>query len=164
MVIEAFNLLRQSIISVEHDDVEMDEDDDESPEDGETLRRAASEAAGAAPADDDEMAEADQPEADMGAPAEGSAAPEKKKLTISYEKYTSMVNVFVSKVADDESGSGEGVDGEKLIEWYLTEKEDELANEEEYNNELALAKMVLRKMVKVRLRLCESALLSTNRH
>ncbi|KAH6668619.1 MCM2/3/5 family-domain-containing protein, partial [Plectosphaerella plurivora] len=46
---EAFQLLRQSIISVEHDDVdfaEEDADDQQPPEDSETLRRAAREASG----------------------------------------------------------------------------------------------------------------------
>lgn len=147
MVNEAFNLLRQSIISVEHDDVDVDEEEDIAAEDGETLRRAASEAAGVSPNDDDHMSEdgdAAQPDADMG-----DAQPERRRQTITYDKYISIVNMIVSRIADDEAGAGEGVDGEVLIQWYLEQKEEELQGEEDYHREHALAKMVLKKMVKV---------------
>lgn len=148
MVNEAFNLLRQSIISVEHDDVEVDEDD-EQVEDAATLLRAASEAAGV-PADQDGDAEMGEEHADeeMADAGEGSARPERRKQTISYDKYISMVNMIVQRIADDEAGSGEGIEGEALIQWYLEQKEDELQGEEDYNREHALAKMVLKKMVK----------------
>ncbi|KAI0165019.1 MCM2/3/5 family-domain-containing protein [Xylariaceae sp. FL1272] len=135
---EAFNLLRQSIISVEHDDVEMDEDYNE-PEDSAALIAAANEAAAAAASQD---AEGDD------AMAEEEAAA-KKKTAITYEKYVSMVNLIVSRVNDDEAaGAGEGVDGEDLTQWYLEQKEEELDGEEDYHRELGIAKMVLKKMVK----------------
>ncbi|KAF6829876.1 minichromosome maintenance protein 6 [Colletotrichum musicola] len=137
MVVEAYNLLRQSIISVEHDDVEVDEDED-APEDGETLRRAASEAAGQ-PADD----------AAMAVDEEATPAAERRpKQTITYEKYIGMVNMFVQRVNEDESTNGEGVSGEDLVEWYLEQKEDELQAVEDLRREEALANMVLKKMVK----------------
>ncbi|KAI8160231.1 DNA replication licensing factor mcm6 [Colletotrichum sp. SAR 10_70] len=132
MVNEAFNLLRQSIISVEHDDVEVD---DEEPEDSATLRRAASEAAG-------------QPAEDDTAMAVDEAAPARPKQTITYEKYVSMVNLFLQHVVEDENEGGEGVEGEQLVEWYLEQKEDELQGEEDYHQEKTLANMVLKKMVK----------------
>lgn len=150
MVNEAFHLLRQSIISVEHDDIEVDEDDDFPPEDGETLRRAASEAAGT-PADEDGDAQMgdEHEDADMGEAGTGAAASEKPKHTISYDKYISMVNTIVQRVANDEAGTGEGIAGEELIQWYLEQQEAELQGEEDYHKEHALAKMVLKKMVKV---------------
>jgi DNA replication licensing factor MCM6 len=138
MVIEAFNLLRQSIISVEHDDVEMDEEESAPQEDGEALRHAASVASGQDQEGDSPMAE------------ETPAAPEKKKHTIAYDKYIGIVNLFVQRVNEDEAGSGEGVEGAELVQWYLEQKEEELDDEEDYNHEMALAKMVLKKMVKVR--------------
>ncbi|PSR90617.1 MCM2/3/5 family-domain-containing protein [Coniella lustricola] len=145
MVNEAFNLLRQSIISVEHDDVEVDEDDEAPVEDGETLRRAASEAAGAsADQDGDEQMHEDRDDADMA----DAAASSKPKQTISYDKYISIVNTIVTRVASDEAGTGEGIDGDVLVQWYLEQKEEELRGEEDYHKEHALAKMVLRKMVK----------------
>ncbi|KAI1775722.1 MCM-domain-containing protein [Hypoxylon cercidicola] len=150
---EASNLLRQSIISVEHDDVEMDEDDD-TPEDSAALVAAADQASGSQqvqdeegdePMGDDEPADA----ADRQSTRDPSAAPQKKKTAITYEKYISMVNLIVSRVNEDESsGAGEGVDGEELIQWYLEQKEEELDSEEDYNQELSVTKMVLKKMVK----------------
>ncbi|KAJ4294748.1 MCM DNA helicase complex subunit mcm6 [Collariella sp. IMI 366227] len=140
---EAYNLLRQSIISVEHDDVEVEDEEVEGEEsgvveDGETLRRAASAAAG----EDEVMAEDGEREV--------SAAPSAvQKQTVSYDKYIGIVNMLVARVAEDEtSGSGEGVDGDALVQWYLEQKEEELLSEDDYNTEMALAKKVLRKMVK----------------
>jgi DNA replication licensing factor MCM6 len=143
MVIEAFNLLRQSIISVEHDDVEIDEEVDAPPaEDGETLRRAASEAAGQDREGDSLMEQVEQDE-------ETPAAPQRRKHVITHEKYISMVNLFVQRVNEDEAGTGEGVEDETLIQWYLEQKEDEIDGEEDYERELTLAKMVLKKTVQV---------------
>ncbi|KAL2190514.1 MCM-domain-containing protein [Thermothelomyces heterothallicus CBS 203.75] len=154
---EAYHLLRQSIISVEHDDVEVDEDEDED-EDGQTLRRAADAASGvpATDGDGDEPMEEEEEEeeggerqASAGPSAAGQQQRQREKQTISYDKYISMVNLLVSKVAEDEtSGSGEGIEGDALIQWYLEQKEEELRNEEDYNNEMALARKVLKKMVK----------------
>lgn len=157
MVDEAFHLLRQSIISVEHDDVDVDEDEDEADgESGDVLRRAASEAAGAGagstPADQDgdaQMVE-DREDEDMADGAAGAtAAGERRRQTISYDKYIDIVNKMVTRVVDDEAGSGDGIAGEALIQWYLEQMEDELQGEEDYHKEQALAKMVLKKMVKV---------------
>ncbi|KAK4159780.1 putative DNA replication licensing factor mcm6 [Cladorrhinum sp. PSN259] len=141
---EAYNLLRQSIISVEHDDVEVDEEEEEAGaapvEDSATLRAAADAAAGT-PAVQQEEEEEDTPME--------NAAPVKEKQTISYDKYIAIVNMMVTRVAEDETeGSGEGIDGEELVQWYLEQKEEELAGEEDYEKEMALARKVLKKMVK----------------
>jgi len=142
---EAYHLLRQSIISVEHDDVEVE---DEEPEDSQdALRQAAAAAAGEAPITDGDgdQAMADEPPAQT----EGQQR-QSKKQTISYDKYISMVNVLVQRVAEDEaSGAGEGVEADALVEWYLEQKESEIQSEEEYHAEKALARKVLKKMVKV---------------
>lgn len=149
---EAFMLLRQSIISVEHDDVEMYDDDDETPEDTAELIAAADAASGAQQARDDEGDE--QMGNAEGSPSQTPAEGQKKKTAITYEKYIAMVNQFVSRVNDDEAaGAGEGVEAEQLLEWYLEQKEEELESEEDLNRETALAQMVLKKMVKVSLQL-----------
>ncbi|RYP74878.1 hypothetical protein DL771_002799 [Monosporascus sp. 5C6A] len=151
---EAYNLLRQSIISVEHDDVEMEDEEDiqETPEDSAALLAAADQASGSASASarnadaegDEHMAEDDGETA-----AEVDGAPRKKKTSITYDKYISMVNMLVSRISEDESsGAGEGVEADDLIQWYLEQKEDELDGEDDYHHELGLAKMVLKKMVK----------------
>ena len=141
MVVEAYSLLRQSIISVEHDDVEIDETEgDITQEDAETLLRAADAAAGRNMEEDAAMN--DEPA------AEGEASA-RRKHTITYEKYIKMVNLFVQRISDDESGSGDGVESQALIDWYLEQKEDELEGEEDYHRETALAVVVLKKMAKV---------------
>ena len=147
MVIEAFNLLRQSIISVEHDDVEVDDQDDV-VEDGATLRQAADQAAGHDMEGDATMADGDGQADEDG--AQPTPAPEQRKHTITYDKYIALVNMLVQRVNEDETGAGEGVEDEALVQWYLEQKEGELEGEEDYNREMALAKMVLKKMVKVR--------------
>ncbi|GKT47411.1 DNA replication licensing factor mcm6 [Colletotrichum spaethianum] len=137
MVTEAFNLLRQSIISVEHDDVDID--DEELPEEGAALLRAASEAAG-------------QPVEESGMAVDGAeetpAAAARPKQTITFEKYSSMVNLFVERVSEAEAENGEGVDGDTLVEWYLEQKEAELEDVAQAEEEKALAKKVLKRMVK----------------
>ena len=150
-VIEAFNLLRQSIISVEHDDVEFDDaPDEEMQEDGDTLRRAADSAAGRDMEGDSPMAGDAEPDIERPPRVSRTPAQARPKRTITYEKYIAMVNLIVHRVNQDEAGSGEGVGEDALIQWYLEQKEDELDGEEEYESELGLAKMVLKRMVKVR--------------
>lgn len=157
---EAFNLLRQSIISVEHDDVEMDDDDDEfdKPEDAAELIAAADRAMSGSRDEegDEQMGDGDEEEGG-DAPASGQASREpsaavqpKNKTAITYEKYIAMVNLFVSRVKEEETeGEGEGVEGDALVEWYLEQKEEELDGEEDYHKEMGVAKMVLKRMVKV---------------
>ncbi|RAL58692.1 hypothetical protein DID88_002998 [Monilinia fructigena] len=135
MVIEAFNLLRQSIISVEKDDVEVDDDDEEVP-------------APAAAADDDADEAMDEDTQDTNGnvpPAEGDGRP---KTKITYDKYIGVVNLLVRRINEDELGSGEGVEGEKLVEWYLEQVEDDLVDEEAYHEEMKLCKKIIKRMVK----------------
>lgn len=140
MVVEAYDLLRQSIISVEHDDVEM-MDEEETQEDGDTLRRAADAASSATDQDGDAAMAVEE--------GQESADGARKKQTITYDKYIKMVNMFIQRINDDESGNGDGVEGEELINWYLEQQEEELEGEDSYHVEKALASMVLKKMVKV---------------
>ncbi|KAM3522239.1 hypothetical protein NHJ13051_005801 [Beauveria bassiana] len=152
MVVEAYNLLRQSIISVEHDDVEMDADDDDEPETGDVLRRAAAAASGmdVEAGDDGDAPMQDSAATTATADANANAAPSsgRAKHKITYEKYIKMVNLFVHRINSDESGSGDGVAGVALVTWYLEQIEAELAGEDDYHAERALAAMVLKKMVR----------------
>lgn len=147
MVCEAYDLLRQSIISVEHDDVEvLDEDDNDGLEDSETLRQAAAVASGTLIPD---VSSADDQGARNVASSGTEVAETAKKRTVTYERYVRMVNMMAQRISDDENGSGDGVDGEDLINWYLEQQEDALEGEEAYHAEKELAKLVLKKMVKV---------------
>ncbi|RDA92194.1 hypothetical protein CP533_5614 [Ophiocordyceps camponoti-saundersi (nom. inval.)] len=151
MVLEAYDLLRQSIISVEYDDVEMvDEEEDETPaEDGSDLRRAAEVASGIQQQPQQDVEEEEQQEVGEGGSSSVNKQKKKKQTSITHEKYISMVNAFVQRINDDEkAGEAEGVEAETLLEWYLERREDELEDEEGYHAERALATMVLKKMVK----------------
>lgn len=142
MVNEAFDLLRQSIISVEHDDVEMEEED--------TTPVAASEPAQPGAAEADSEAEDAEGDAAMaGASSQQQQRQEPRKHTITYDRYVTMVNMLAQRVSEDEAGTGAGVKGADLIQWYLEQKEADLDSVEDHDREKALAKMVLKKMVKV---------------
>ncbi|EHK96374.1 putative DNA replication licensing factor mcm6 [Glarea lozoyensis 74030] len=149
-VLEAFNLLRQSIISVEKDDVDVDEDDEVIGPNGAVRQRSD-------PDGDSPMGDADNDDDDDGPDGGAGAATStpaptgtgaSRKTKITYDKYISVVNLLVQRVNEDELSNGEGVDGPKLIEWYLEQKESELEDEEAYHAEMALTKKIIKRMVK----------------
>jgi len=150
MVIEAFNLLRQSIISVEKDDVEVDEDEDEVLGANGTNghRRDTDGDSPMADADDDDEDGDNGPDGGAGPSSVAPVAVEREKTKITYDKYISVVNLLVQRVNEDEMNNGEGVDGETLIQWYLEQKEDELNGEADYHAELALTRKIIKRMVK----------------
>ncbi|KAJ5558282.1 hypothetical protein N7461_002254 [Penicillium sp. DV-2018c] len=135
-VVEAYDLLRQSIVTVEKDDVEIDED--------EPARTNVDE--------DHEMAdgdeEGDSPMRDVAEPASAPAPTERQKTKITYDKYAKILNQMVRRVHEDEVNSGEGVEEEDLVLWYLEQIEGELNTEEDYRRERELAGKVLKRMVK----------------
>jgi len=136
---EAFNLLRQSIIHVEHDDVEVEDEDDPAMQVPQDVS-----ANGAAPNGSVSGPHNDQNVAENG---EGVIGKEKTKIT--YEKYIVMLNLLVKRVNEDEMTSGQGVEAEELTTWYLEQKEDEIDTEEDLVRERELVAKVLRRMVKV---------------
>ncbi|KAI9830628.1 MAG: hypothetical protein M1819_005438 [Sarea resinae] len=166
---EAFNLLRQSIISVEKNDVEVDDED----EDGADVpsRHGSAHAGGAGDDDDADMHDDDDdddddddgdngngnagaasratsrtPGPDGGAAAAASRRKERTKIT--YDKYMSIVTLLVQRVNEDETQSGSGVEEEDLLLWYLEQKEDELASQADLERERELVRKVVRRMVK----------------
>ncbi|KAJ5030195.1 pre-mrna-splicing factor ATP-dependent rna helicase prp16 [Bipolaris maydis] len=134
---EAYNLLRQSIISVEKDDVEVEDDDDE----------ALLAAAAAAEQDRDAAMGDDQQEAARDRTATPAVAP-REKTKITHDKYVAMRNMFVKRVNEDQEETQDGVEEEELLVWYLEQKENELETQEDLEKERALAKKVLKKVVK----------------
>lgn len=157
---EAFSLLRQSIISVEKDDVEIEDEEDEvlrrdgaenddrdRPEDGDSPMGDGDDD------DDDDSQNSDDGRDGSGAAAgRASATPvprASRKTKIEYDKYMAILNLLVRRVNDDEVANGEGVEHEELVVWYLEQKEDELNTEEEVESERALVGKVLKRMVKV---------------
>jgi len=146
MVIEAFNLLRQSIISVEKDDVEVEEDDEDlaGTLGGPVSRTDLEGDAAMEDVDREEDAAARQE-------VEGSSsqAPQRQKTKITYDKYMKILNMLVRHINEEETNEGQGVEGETLIHWYLEQIEDQMDNEEDFNNEMALTRKVLKRMIKV---------------
>ena len=136
---EAFNLLRQSIISVEKDDVEVDDEDEVTPTTNHNDDRDPD-----SPMADDQQDEDNNNENDTPAPP---ATHPKTKIT--YDKYMAMLNLLVRRVNADEHSSGEGVEREDLVVWYLEQKEDELDTQDQLEQERELVGKVLRRMVKV---------------
>ena len=149
---EAFNLLRLSIISVEKDDVEVeDEEDEEVVNNGSRRDRE-----GDSPMADGGVGEQDGGEDGVrGVEGRASAtpAPVGRKTKITYDKYMAILNLLVRRVNEDEMTSGEGVEHEDLVVWYLEQKEEELGSEEEMEAERDLVTKVIKRMVKVCLQL-----------
>jgi DNA replication licensing factor MCM6 len=146
---EAFNLLRQSIISVEKDDVEVEDEEgvEGVGEDG------ARDRDGDSPMDDGEDGDGDMGDGDGVARASATPAPgQARKTKITYDKYMSILNLLVRRVNEDEMTQGEGVEQEELVVWYLEQKEAELHTQEDLEAEGELVRKVLRRMVKVSLR------------
>lgn len=140
---EAYDLLRQSIVTVEKDDVEVDDDED----------AAAAAAAVADAENDDEMPDRDRDgdspmREDAGAAAEQAAETRASKTKITYDKYMKILNLVVRRIREDEAAAGEGVEQEDLIVWYLEQIESELNSEEDLQRERGLASKVLKRMVK----------------
>ena len=138
---EAFSLLRQSIISVEKDDVEVDSDEEEAEQeaDGMTDGHDAETQAYADADEDEEMPDAGR----------ASATPAPSRTKISYDRYMAILNLLARRVNEDELNKGQGVEHEELVVWYLEQKEDELDTQEELETERELVGKVLRRMVKV---------------
>ena len=134
---EAFNLLRMSIISVEKDDIEVDDEEDE-----EMINRDRD---GDSPMgmnghDADDHEEQDEPST--------TPAPPSNRTKITYDNYMTILNLLVRRVNEDEVTTGEGVEHDDLILWYLEQREDDLNSEEELNAERELVRKVLKRMVK----------------
>lgn len=143
---EAWGLLRMSIISVEKDDVEVDDEGEERDRDTDSPMADAD-------ADGDGDGEGDGQLARDG--ERGSQQPpQKRKTKITYDKYMSILNTLVRKVNEEESSTGEGVEHEELVVWYLEEREEEFSSREEVEAERELVGKCLRRMVKVSLFVC----------
>lgn len=150
---EAFNLLRQSIISVEKDDIEVEDDEDNVMNNGTANghRDGQDRDDGDSPmadGDDDEQDGDDGPDG-AAARASQTPAPQNRRTKITYDKYMAILNMLVRRVNEDEMTTGEGVEHEELVTWYLEQKEDELNSVEEGEEEKELVRKVIKRMVKV---------------
>lgn len=127
-VSEAYDLLRQSIIRVEMDDIQIDDDQDDENDDENNQD------------DDDQDPEHQQ--------TQQQEEREPKAVTITYDKYISIMNLIVKKVMEDDNKEGNGLTGEELVNWYLTQKEEDILSEQDYYEERSLCYKVLKRLVK----------------
>lgn len=136
-VAEAYDLLRQSIIRVDVDDIEIDDEASETTQ-------------GAGDSNDQDQGQAPAPEQQQERAHIDVLRP-KTKTTVSYEKYVSLMNLIVQKIAQAERENGKELTATDIIDWYLLQREYDLDSEEEYWQERKLAFKVLKRLVKDRI-------------
>lgn len=168
IVREAYALLRQSIIHVEQDDIDFEDDEDVSgaaamvTADGEDVEMnggGASSSSSAQPASllHGNAGSSSSPAAALAARNGGSgtsptpAAAARPKTRITYNKYMEIMHLCVLHLSELEHTSGEGMDREDLITWYLEQKEMELESEEAFEQEREIVSKALTRLVKVSL-------------
>ena len=169
---EAYTLLRQSIIHVEHDAVDFDEEELEGER--ENTRREADADAGAE-GDDVQMADTTMDESvpvrvnvagrqpaqpavssssragSMVPAADAAPAPApKRRMVITHDKYIELQSMIILYLSAREEATGNATDREELIDWYLEQKEDEMQDVEQLEYEKELITKLLRKLVKVK--------------
>ncbi|KAF9455936.1 MCM2/3/5 family-domain-containing protein [Collybia nuda] len=173
---EAYTLLRQSIIHVEQDDIDFDEEDlegergDVTNTTGEDDKDDDQDAT--MTADDiqamDQMEESSMPinvrvHGAITTPATSSSRagsvavggdilppppPQKRRMVITHDKYMTLQSLIVMHLSATERERGQGIDRDELIDWYLELKEEELQDVEELEYEKELITKMLRKLVK----------------
>ncbi|KAJ8296376.1 DNA replication licensing factor mcm6 [Rhodotorula toruloides] len=142
---EAYNLLSQSIIHVEKDDVDIDSDDEDNDDDPELGGGGDGEEGQAGPG---------SPARDRTASATPAPAPaqqpKKPKVTISYDKYMLMMQRIVYMIAQHEKEEGAGMPRSAVASQYLDEIEDQINSIDQLEEETVLVDKVLTKLVKER--------------
>ncbi|KAG7561812.1 hypothetical protein FFLO_02713 [Filobasidium floriforme] len=173
MVREAYALLRQSIIHVEQDDIDFEDDTDDvlpAPEEGPegVVTEADVDMADIAAAEAAEVtynassllngASSSAPAGSEGGVSNSgptrsevphdSLPPTRRKLRITYNKYMDIMNLCVLHLSDVERTTSQGVDREELVEWYLEQKEHELTSVADLDDEREIIGKALTRLVK----------------
>ncbi|MCJ1311341.1 MCM DNA helicase complex subunit mcm6 [Agyrium rufum] len=142
-VSEAFSLFKMSIITVEKDDVDVNDEEGQA-----TVNRDRD---GDSPIgmDNGEDDEEDQ-EHGHRQPSVACSTTRRtiEKTKITHDAYWKAVNLLIRRINEDEMTSGEGVEQEDLMIWYLEEIEDQIENQEQLEQERSLLGKIIRKMVK----------------
>ncbi|CAL9737510.1 DNA replication licensing factor Mcm6p [Monosporozyma servazzii] len=140
-VAEAYDLLRQSIIRVDVDDIEMDDDEIDGVAHDQNVT-STTETTTTPDTDNSDTAEQHtQPDSNS----------EKHKTAITYDKYISMMNLIVHKIANVEKQQGKEMSATEIVEWYLLQRENDISSENEYWQERKVAYKVLKRLVKDRI-------------
>jgi DNA replication licensing factor MCM6 len=182
---EAYSLLRQSIIHVEKDDIDFDEEELESEQRKD--RRGEDDVDVDTQLTAEELAQLEAAESAMSTTGLGTMsasatitspsrvggnaallaqssparqqprvpvppsadAPPKRKMKITNDKYMTLQSLIVLHLSEHERNTGEGIEREDLVDWYLETKENDVANIEELEYEKELIGKILNKLVKV---------------
>ncbi|KIJ53815.1 hypothetical protein M422DRAFT_222539 [Sphaerobolus stellatus SS14] len=169
---EAYSLLRQSIIHVEQDDIEFDEEELEGRKDEHRNgNRNGNEGDDNDTMTDEQLAALDSMEASynttssthptsptratgstaqLGAPSSPPPPPPapKRKLKITHDEYVAMQSMIILHLSAHERATGRGIDRDELVDWYLEQKEEEMRDVEELEYQGELIRKVLRRLVK----------------
>jgi len=154
-VAEAYELLRQSIIRVEHDDVEIpEEEDDDDLNNGEA---AVQQAEANVEAEREETSQDHEGDQNMNQEVDHDHDEDrhgdkkkKKKIVIPYEKFTKIVHTIVPKIGELDRNNEEALTLEEIADYYLHQIEDELDTEAKYWNEREIVFKVVKRLVKER--------------
>lgn len=136
---EAYRLLNKSIIRVEQPDIHLDE---EEGEENENVMDIGEET----PEDTPRTNETEENDQDTPAVA-------KKKLTLSFEEYKNLSNMLVIHMRNEESRmeseelDREGISKTELINWYLSQVEDQLESVEELMERKVLIEKVIDRLI-----------------
>ncbi|KAJ8086948.1 MCM DNA helicase complex subunit mcm6 [Marasmius tenuissimus] len=165
---EAYSLLCQSIIHVEQDDIDFDEEElrgerndvpqrsDEAEEESQDVEMSGADMDTTDPIDSGSTTVAHTdgapvasssshaPEAPEPAPAAGT----KRRMVITHDKFMTLRSLIIHHLSEVEREKGQGVDRDELIDWYLESKEDEMQDLDELEYEKELVTKVLKKLVK----------------
>ncbi|KAF8640097.1 hypothetical protein AX17_001335 [Amanita inopinata Kibby_2008] len=174
---EAYSLLRQSIIHVEQDDIDFDEEELEArPSDRTHSRLAApdttdtdfdqdvamsTEVDGTDGTEQSSMpARARQTNgnrtaqissssrADSTALVDAPAPAPKRRMVITHDTYITLRSMIVLHLTQVERETGRGIDRDELIDWYLEVKEEAMQDIDDLEYEKELITKMLRKLVK----------------
>ena len=143
---EAFNLLRQSIIHVDHDDVEVDEEQENGTQGDDPMENGSETLADTARREP--TVEPPQLASRHATPGAEEVPASRPKTKITYEKYAAMMNLFVGRVNQDEAENGNGLTREELINWYLEQEEENFDTVADAQAEESLAKKVINRLLK----------------
>ncbi|KZV75330.1 MCM-domain-containing protein [Peniophora sp. CONT] len=169
---EAYGLLKQSIVRVEEDDIDFDEEELAGERPGDARPKADGATQDEDTQDQDADMQIDTEPTDIysgsGTHAQSSSAhaqssgaadgmdedtqPEqpqpKKRMVITHDRYMQMQSLVVLHLAQVERETGHGLDADALTDWYLELREEVIEDLDELENEKELFGKVLRKLVK----------------
>lgn len=168
IVREAYSLLRQSIIHVEQDDINFDDEEDDQVDGvidpSSSSTRVVTSTSGVGETDES-MDDADAAALDAAEASYQERTQEsgRRKMRITCKsdasrvrmvltkdnKYMEIMNLCVLHLSDIERETGNAVDKEELVQWYLEQKEYEFESEEELEYERQLVGKALDKLAKV---------------